>query len=46
MRMINNDDYYKQKIQAFEVEINFKVDEVTTSIGTTTDVLNTYYKEK
>jgi len=44
--MINNEDYYKQKLQAFEVEINFKVDDVTKSIETTTDVLNAYYKEK
>jgi len=44
--MINNDDFYKQKIQKFEVEINSKVDNVTKSIGSTTDILNAYYKEK
>jgi len=44
--MINDEDYYKQKMQEFEVEINFKVDDITKSIGTTTDVLNGYYKEK
>ncbi|KAL4090563.1 hypothetical protein QTP88_025369 [Uroleucon formosanum] len=43
--MINNEDYYKQKMQKFEVEINFKVDDVTKSIESTTDILNAYYKE-
>ncbi|XP_060876652.1 repetitive organellar protein-like [Metopolophium dirhodum] len=45
MWMINNEDYYKQKMQKFEVEINSKVDDVTKSIGSTTDILNAYYKE-
>ncbi|XP_029346483.1 uncharacterized protein LOC115034275 [Acyrthosiphon pisum] len=43
--MLNNEDYYKQKMQKFEVEINSKVDDVTKSIGSTTDILNAYYKE-
>lgn len=46
MQMINNEDYYKQKMQKFEVEINFKVDDVTKSIRSTTDILNAYHKEK
>lgn len=46
MWMINNEDYYKQKMQTFEVEINFKVDDVTKSIESTTDILNACYKEK
>jgi len=46
MWMINNEDSYKQKRQKFEVEINSKVDDVTKSIGSTTDILNAYYKEK
>lgn len=44
--MINNEDYYKQKMKKFEVEINYKVDDVIKSIKSTTDTLNAYHKEK
>ncbi|XP_050059286.1 repetitive organellar protein-like isoform X3 [Aphis gossypii] len=45
IQMINNEDYYKQKMQKFEVEINYKVDDVIKSIESTTDTLNAYHKE-
>lgn len=43
--MVNNNDHYHEKIQKFEIEIDFHVDEVIKSIQLTSNILNTHYEE-
>lgn len=43
--MVNNNDHYDEKMQKFEDEIDFHVNEVIKSLITTANILDTYYKE-
>lgn len=43
--MVSNNDYYNEKFQKFEAEVDFHVDELFKSIQLTADMLNTHYEE-
>lgn len=44
--MVNINDDYNEKVQKFEDEIDFRIDEVIKSIKTNENILNIYYKKK
>lgn len=44
--MVSDNDNYNEKIQKFEDEVDFRIDEVIKSIQTTENILNVLHIEK
>lgn len=45
IQIVNNDDHYIEKLQKFEDEIDYHVNNVIKSIHQTADILTIHHKE-